>query len=134
MRGRIVSGVREAVIFLTVLGGFASDSDAGSSRGQSVEIDAAIDTGFTGHFTLPASLATEVLTLPARGFVEVELADGSATTLNVYEARVLWHGRPRRIPVYETEGAPLVGMSLLRGSRLTMEIMEGGAVEIEELL
>ena len=71
------------------------------------------------------------LSLPERGFVEVELADGGMATLGVYEARVLWHWRPLRVPVYEADGAPL-GMSLLRGSTLTIEVIPRGAVTIDE--
>lgn len=53
--------------------------------------------------------------------------------LGVYDARVLWRGRERFVPVYEAEGDPLVGMSLLRGSRLTIEVEPGGDVVIEDL-
>ena len=91
-----------------------------------------IDTGFTGHLTLPADVV-QSLALSGRGFVEVELADGGTTALGVYDARVLWRGRERFVPVYEAEGGPLVGMSLLRGSRLTVEVEPGGDVVIEDL-
>jgi hypothetical protein len=53
--------------------------------------------------------------------------------LGVYDARVLWRGQERFVPVYEAEGGPLVGMSLLRGSRLTVEVEPGGDVVIEDL-
>jgi clan AA aspartic protease len=122
MRGRVVSGGREAVVPLAILG----------SDGTRVEVEAAIDTGFTGHLTLPADVVRS-LALSRRGFVEVELADGSTTALGVYDARVLWRGRERLVPVYEAEGGPLVGMSLLRGSRLTVEVEPGGDVVIEDL-
>ena len=72
------------------------------------------------------------MSLPERGFVEVELADGGMATLGAYEAHVLWHGRPRRVPVYEADGGPLIGMSLLRGSTLTIEVIPGGEVKIAE--
>jgi predicted aspartyl protease len=103
MRGRVVSGGREAVVALPILG----------SGGTRVEVEAVIDTGFTGHLTLPADVVRS-LALSGRGFVEVELADGSTTALGVYDARVLWCSRERFVPVYEAEGGPLVGMSLLR--------------------
>ena len=63
-----------------------------------------IDTGFTGHLTLPAEVVRS-LALSGRGFVEVELADGSTAALEVYDARVLWRGRERFVPVYEAEAA-----------------------------
>jgi len=123
MRGSIVSEGREAMVSLKVI---ASGSDHDSSN-----IQVAIDTGFTAHLTLPPETVRS-LSLPERGFVEVELADGGMATLGVYEARVLWHWRPLRVPAYETDGAPLIGMSLLRGSILTIEVIPRGEVTIAE--
>jgi clan AA aspartic protease len=123
MRGNVVSDGREAIVSLKVIG-------AGSDRDSS-NIQVAIDTGFTGHLTLPSETVRS-LSLPERGFVEVELADGGMATLGVYEARVLWHWRPVRVPVYEADGAPLIGMSLLRGSTLTIEVIPRGEVTIAE--
>ena len=123
MRGSVVSDGREATVSLKVIG-------AGSDRDSS-NIQVAIDTGFTGHLKLPPETVRS-LSLPERGFVEVELADGGMATLGVYEARVLWHWRPLRVPVYEADGAPLIGMSLLRGSTLTIEVIPRGAVTIDE--
>ena len=71
--------------------------------------------------------------MPREGDIEVELANGEIDELGVYEARVRWHGREVLIPVYEADGGALVGMSLLRGSRLTVEAEPGGEVAIEEL-
>lgn len=123
MRGSVVSDGREATVSLKVIG-------AGSDRDSS-NIQVAIDTGFTGHLKLPPETVRS-LSLPERGFVEVELVDGGMATLGVYEARVLWHWRPLRVPVYEADGAPLIGMSLLRGSTLTIEVIPRGAVTIDE--
>ena len=123
MRGSVVSDGREATVSLKVIG-------AGSDRDSS-NIQVAIDTGFTGHLKLPPETVRS-LSLPERGFVEMELADGGMATLGVYEARVLWHWRPLRVPVYEADGAPLIGMSLLRGSTLTIEVIPRGAVTIDE--
>jgi clan AA aspartic protease len=123
MRGSVISDGREATVSLKVIG-------AGSDRDSS-NIQVAIDTGFTGHLTLPPETVRS-LSLPERGFLEVELADGGMATLGVYEARVLWHWRPLRVPVYEADGAPLIGMSLLRGSTLTIEVIPRGAVTIDE--
>ena len=123
MRGSVVFDGSEAVVSLEVSG-------TGSSR-DTTNIQVVIDTGFTGHLTLPPETVRS-LSLPERGFVEVELADGEMATLGAYEAQVLWHGRPRRVPVYEADGGPLVGMSLLRGSTLTIEVIPSGEVTIAE--
>ena len=76
----------------------------------------------------------EYLGLPIRGSVDAELADGSVEHLPVHRVGVSWHGQTRTVRAY---GAPtdeaLIGMSLLRGSRLTVDSVPGGAVLIEEL-
>jgi hypothetical protein len=77
MRGRVVSGGREAVVALRVLGPAGRHAGEGNSS-EAVEVEAVIDTGFTGHLTLPRAMVRS-LALPRRGFVDVELADGRTT-------------------------------------------------------
>ncbi len=121
--GRVASDGSEAVIPMTLLRG-----DAGETR----PVEAVIDTGFTDRLTLPPDVVEE-LRLPFRGSVEVILADGVVETLPMYRARMLWHGKERTIRAYAAPGDPLVGMALLSGSELRMQIRGGGRVEIEEL-
>ncbi len=120
--GRVALDGREAVVALDVL-------DRG---GRERRIEAVVDTGFTGYLTLPSDAAAS-LGLPERGSETFVLADGSEAVLPVYRGEVLWHGRGLRIPVSQADGGALVGMSLLRGSRLTVEARPGGEVRIEEL-
>jgi predicted aspartyl protease len=63
----------------------------------------------------------------------VTLADGSQVTLRQYEASVVWDAATRDVLVLEADGGPLVGMALLRGSRMTMDIEVGGMMRIEML-
>ena len=95
-------------------------------------IDAVIDTGFTGQLVLPPE-AVDRLGLPGRGRQRAILADGRTVEVNVYLARVIWHGRERAVQVLATEGGPLVGMALLRGSRLRVDAAPDGLVLVEEL-
>ncbi|MBA2714371.1 MAG: clan AA aspartic protease [Rubrobacteraceae bacterium] len=120
--GRVTSDGREAVVALYVLGR--------EERSQRIEV--VIDTGFTGYLTLPVD-ATASLGLPERGSETFMLADGSEAVLPVYRGGVVWHGRDLRIPVSQADGGALVGMSLLRGSRLRVDAVPGGDVQIEEL-
>ena len=122
MRGRVTTDAREAVIALEVLG----------DDGDRAEIEAVIDTGFTGFLTLPAGLVRS-LSLPLRGSRDVVLADGRVVALDVYRARVVWHRRALPVSVLESEGGPLVGMALLRGSELRLWAVDGGDVLIQEL-
>lgn len=99
-------------------------------NGQSQAVPAAIDTGFDGVLALPESVI-ERLDFPFLGIEKVVLADGSRTVLATFAATVVWHGKPLRVVAMEAEGGALVGMALLYGSRLTMDVLEGGPVRIE---
>ena len=61
------------------------------------------------------------------------LADGSDSVFDIYEAAVTWDGTSRRIAVDEVECDPLVGMSLLYGFELTVQVADGGQVVIRPL-
>lgn len=113
---------REAIIELEV-----------SAPGQPSQlVEAVIDTGYNGYLTLPGQLVT-VLRLPFAGHRRGTLADGSITRLDVYLATVVWHGQPKDVLVSQAAGAPLIGMSMLKGSRMTMDVVDGGDVMIDEL-
>lgn len=117
----VVNSVREAVIRLAVLG----------SKGQ-IEIEAVVDTGFDGFISLSRAVISELgFRFHRRG--RAVLADGSEIIFDVYEATVIWDGEPRRVEVDEADTDPLVGMGLLEGYELTVEVVTGGAVAIELL-
>src|SRR5436853_7066547 len=102
---------REAMIQLEVVG----------PARQSQGIDAVIDTGFNGYVTLPRNLI-DSLNLPSVGTRRATLGDGSIVVLEVYLAALSWHGREREVLVLHAEGGPLLGMSLLYGNRVTLEV------------
>ncbi|MGH9768707.1 MAG: hypothetical protein ACREAB_14855, partial [Blastocatellia bacterium] len=96
------------------------------------QVEVVIDTGFNGYLTLPNHLIG-LLNLPLAGNRSATLGDGRAVILDAFLATVPWHGQDRDVLVLEAEGGALVGMSLLYGSRLSMEVVDDGDVEIEEL-
>ena len=100
--------------------------------GPSEEIQAAIDTGFTGFLALPTDTIAR-LELNLAGARRGRLADGNLILMNLYLANVLWDGLLRRVQVLETGGPCLVGVSLLYGYVLTFEAIDGGHVIIEKL-
>jgi hypothetical protein len=53
--------------------------------------------------------------------------------MDVFEATVLWDDQDRGVVVLAAEGAALVGMALLSGYRVTLEVQDRGAVRIELL-
>lgn len=90
-----------------------------------------VDTGFTGHITVPARVVRS-LAFSELGSEELVLADGTTEIATVHRATVDWHGRPRPVPALDVGAEPLVGMALLAGSRLVMDAVPGGEVAIEE--
>jgi clan AA aspartic protease len=110
----------EAVIRLRVQG----------STGHVYEVDVIIDTGFNGFLTLPPALVTTLgLTRRSRG--RAQLADGSEALFDIYGVTVLWDGQQRYVEADAVDTTPLVGMSLLEGHDLHIQVAEGGQVVIE---
>jgi clan AA aspartic protease len=118
----IVTASRNAVIRLIVRG----------PTGHSERIRALVDTGYNGWLTLPSELI-ERLALPWRRISFATLADGSETAFDIYEGAVVWDRRPRRIPVDESECITLVGMALLEGYELNVQVRRAGKVTIRSL-
>ncbi len=86
-----------------------------------------VDSGYTGWLTLPpATIAA--LNLRWRSFGHAILADGSVSSFDVYQAKVIWDGRVRPVFVDEFNATPLVGMALLRGYEYKMEVRARGKV------
>jgi clan AA aspartic protease len=103
-----------------------------SPRGQRLEVEAVVDTGYDGTLTLPSDLIA-ALELPFIRRGRVILGDGSESLFDVYQATVFWNGRPRKIAVDSADTEPLLGMKLLYGSELTVQVIEGGSVRVREL-
>jgi len=95
-------------------------------------VEAVIDTGFTGFLCLPLSIITS-LGLPWHFRDLGTLGDGSEVVFDMYKATVIWDGKVQVIDVAASEADPLVGMSLLYGFRLQVEVVESGMVTIETL-
>jgi predicted aspartyl protease len=100
--------------------------------GWAQQIEAVLDPGFSGALTLPTALIA-ALGLQWRGLESVTLANGATEQCDVYVATVVWDGMPRDILVEAAEVTPLVGMALLHGNRVCVEVTPGGSVVIETL-
>ena len=61
------------------------------------------------------------------------LGDGSECVFDVYEAAVIWDDTLLTIPVDEANSEPLVGMSLMEGYELKMQVFEGGCIELSKV-
>src|SRR5437016_1423692 len=101
-------------------------------RGREQEIEAVIDTGYTASLTLPPAVI-QALGLRWQAVDRFLLADGSICLFDVYEAKVVWDGKVRQILVAEADAEPLVGMRLLKGHELKMQVRYRGKVTIKRL-
>ena len=101
------------------------------ANGEYWEHDVILDTGFTGWLVLPA---TDIgnLGLVNKGQHQAIVASGNAENFPYYETRVMWHGRPHAVEVFESIDQPLLGMELLEGSHVAIDAREGGDVIIEQ--
>ena len=118
----VVNARHEAVVRLRVRG----------RGGVEADVDAIVDSGFTSSLTLPAA------TVAALGLVRqsggtAALADGSLRKFDLCSAEVEWGGIWRAVLVYELGNEPLVGMRLLAGHKLVVEVVPKGLVEIVPL-
>lgn len=118
--GKIVDN-QEAIIELEIIG---------INRPEKIEV--VIDTGFTGELTLPGDLIDR-LGLPQVGDLPVILGDGNEVDVDLYLGIVLWQGEERIAEVFRTDGKPLIGMPLLYGNRLILDVVTDGEVTIETL-
>ncbi|MCY7334898.1 MAG: clan AA aspartic protease [Chamaesiphon sp.] len=115
----IVNADFEPIIPLSVCG----------SDGKVYTQDAIVDTGFNGWLSLPPDLIAQLnLRWKRRG--RAILGDGSECIFDVYEAVVIWDENLLKIPVDEADAEPLVGMSLMEGFQLLIQVFEGGVVTI----
>ena len=113
----VVNSAYEAVVPLSL------QSPAGKSR----EIETVVDTGFTGYLTLPPALVRD-LALPYVTSGWATLADGSEVSFDTDQVEVLWEGQLKEVFADEADATPLVGMRLMEGCGLSMQVRKGGRV------
>ena len=115
-----VNDAYEAVMSLSLQG----------PEGQAQDIEAVIDTGYSGFLTLPPGLIDD-LGLPFAYMGQAFLANDAEVDFDVHYVTVLWDGQPRDIEADATGSPPLVGMLLLDKHSLNVEVERGGRVVIE---
>ena len=116
----VVNDAHEAVVSLSLQG----------AEGLTREIEAVVDTGFTGFLTLPSTLVVE-LGLPFAYVGRAFLANDDEVEFDVHDVTVLWDGQPRQVRAAATGSTPLVGMLLLDPHDLSIQVRAGGRVLIQ---
>jgi len=102
------------------------------SGGVEVEVEAVVDTGYTGSMTLPATVAA-TLRLERRSGGRAVLADGSSRRFDTFAAEVEWGGSWRGVMVSALGDEVLIGMGLLAGHELRVEVVASGPVVVARL-
>ena len=97
---------------------------------RALEIEAVVDTGYNGFLTLPEAVVAQ-LALPYSHAVPVILADDTEAEWDVHRAGVLWDGQLRGIDAHAGGSTPLIGMLLLDGYNLNIDVKVGGRVVIQ---
>ena len=116
----VVNAAREAVVTVYLQ----------EPEGRTRDIEAVVDTGYSGFLTLPTPLVTE-LGLPFAYMGQAFLANDAQVDFDVHYATVLRDGQPRDIEADATGSTPLVGMLLLDRHSLNIEVVDGGRVVIQ---
>ena len=99
--------------------------------GKTLQVQAVLDTGFTGHLVLPGDVVFQ-LALPQDDSEEVILGDGSVTQFSVHEVTVMWDAAERTVTAFGAGGDDvLIGVQLLRGSVTLLQAFDGGDITIE---
>ena len=115
----VVNARREAVVRLRLRGPDGVESD----------VDVIVDSGFTASLTLPVTMVTALGLARQSGGTAV-LADGSVRQFDICDVEVAWGGTWRAVLVSAVGNEPLLGMRLLAGHKLAIEVVPGGLVEI----
>ena len=102
-----------------------------SARG-SVQVEFILDTGFDGELALPHFLLQQ-LDVVFAGNRAVRLADGTQLNRPYYIITFAWNNGLRQTEVIGLEGQPLIGVELLAGFLIQIEMQDGGEVSMEEI-
>jgi predicted aspartyl protease len=91
-----------------------------------------IDTGFNDYLALTQD-AIAALGLTEFEKVHFKTADGKHVISHYFVSEIEWFGSWMRVPVIRIEGGNFIGVAMLEGCRLTVEVKERGEVRIEKL-
>ena len=100
--------------------------------GIELDLKAVLDSGYTGSLTLSAETIAALALVRQSGGMAM-LADRSTRPFDIFAAEVAWDGGWRPVLVTAVGGETLLGMRLLRGRELRIEVEPGGTVAIAPL-
>ena len=98
-----------------------------------LEVIALIDTGFSGCLTLPIE-EIKAMELAFDRRETYTVGDNEDVLFELYTgAKVRWHKSEKDVVVMAVDGEAVLGMELMRDSRLMVEAKIGGRVQISTL-
>ena len=103
----VVNAQHEAVVPLRVRG----------PAGLELDVDAVVDSGFTGSLTLPVAMIA-ALGLDRQSGGGAVMADGTVRHFDIYSAELEWDGGWRQVLVSAVGDEALMGMRLLAAHRV----------------
>ncbi len=102
------------------------------ANNETTDVAVMVDTGYEGNLALPLSLVERLARVPL-GTTQLRMVDGTVVSVDQYVVGVEWFGHRRMIAVEAIGDQPLLGMSLLRGHRLTIDVTPAGPVTVAPL-
>lgn len=97
-----------------------------------LEVDAVIDTSYISYLTSPFDLIQQLqLKIESKGYAL--LADGSPLVFETYTGEIEWQGQWQPVLISTVGDETLLGMGLLAGHKLAVDVIPGGLVEIASL-
>ena len=116
----VVNAAYKPVVTLSVIG----------PGGESREVDFFVDIGFTAYLVLPSAVVAD-LGLTSHDIGHGRLADGSVKEFPVYDVMVDWIGGVIYVEAFATGNSPLLGLSMMAGHYLGVDVRPGGRVLIQ---
>lgn len=94
--------------------------------GAEADVEAIVDSGFTASLTLPMTMVMS-LGLARQSGGTALLADGSVRQFDIFAAEITWDGTWRAVLVSAVGSESLLGMRMLAGHRLVVDVVPGEA-------
>ena len=102
----------------------------GCDGAPDITLSAVIDTGFDDFLSLPSDTIT-ALRLDFFGKQKQSVFGGGEVLCDIYMLVVEFAGEERGITVLSSETLPLIGMRLLYGLELYIDIIDGGKITVK---
>ena len=101
------------------------------ATGEAARRSFMVDTGFNGWLGLSDETLGELDVWPTSD-ADIMLADGTQRTVEQFMVTVVWENNLTVMTALKS-GIDLIGMRMVQGNRLTMDVKQAGVVEISPI-